>query len=385
MRGLNRRTLFNQLRLLGRATRADLAKSLGMSAPTAGKIVDELLALGVLAQVEGGAAVTRDGRRPPGPNGKLGRPGRLIELDRKKARFIGIELGVAETRLAALPVGADDEQRWAVRISTLNSAGRWQKQLTAAAKKLGASGLWGVVVSVPGIVDERAGRVLFSPNLHWTEGIDLRALVRQVWDVPVELVQEERALALGHQLDDRSGGNLLLVDFGDGVGGAAMLGGQVYRSSLPLSGELGHTPVIGNKRRCGCGAIGCIETLVSLPGLLQSHAESHPRESVTWEALQSRIDRKGLPDWLVKALNAMGVIIAGAINVLGLQRVVITGILNDLPPTVLEHLSAVVTRGAMWGRFGEVSCKGAPRRRVAGLVAVGMDRLVLDLTGHGVA
>jgi hypothetical protein len=31
----------------------------------------------------------------------------------------------------------------------------------------------------------------------------------------------------------------------------------------------------------------------------------------------------------------------------------------------------------MWGRFGEVICHQAPRRRTAGLVAAGLDRLVL--------
>ena len=41
---LNRRALLRQLQKLGVASRADLAKSLGMSQPTAGKIVDELLA-----------------------------------------------------------------------------------------------------------------------------------------------------------------------------------------------------------------------------------------------------------------------------------------------------------------------------------------------------
>jgi hypothetical protein len=31
----------------------------------------------------------------------------------------------------------------------------------------------------------------------------------------------------------------------------------------------------------------------------------------------------------------------------------------------------------MWGRFGEVVCQSAPHRRAAGLVAVGLDRLIL--------
>jgi hypothetical protein len=57
--------------------------------------------------------------------------------------------------------------------------------------------------------------------------------------------------------------------------------------------------------------------------------------------------------------------------------VVITGSITELAPAVLQHLSSAVANGAMWARFGEVECIGAPRRRAAGLVAVGIDRLVV--------
>jgi hypothetical protein len=63
--------------------------------------------------------------------------------------------------------------------------------------------------------------------------------------------------------------------------------------------------------------------------------------------------------------------------VLGLRRVVITGSLTELPPVVMDHLARAVQSGAMWARFGEVECVAAPRRRAAGLVAMGIDRLVV--------
>jgi hypothetical protein len=39
----------------------------------------------------------------------------------------------------------------------------------------------------------------------------------------------------------------------------------------------------------------------------------------------------------------------------------------------------------MWARFGEVICIGAPRRRAAGLAAVGIDRLVVPEMEAGAA
>ena len=197
---------------------------------------------------------------------------------------------------------------------------------------------------------------------------------------------------------------------------------------MPLSGEFGHTPVVGNSRRCGCGAVGCLETLVSERGLLESfgtaqaasgqtrRTPSVPRPSparteqdgagaVTnwgaastsegprlesgrgslpaWKDLVSNVADKGIEPWLSETLDATARIIAGALNVLGLHRVIVTGRLTELAGGI-DYLAAGVNKGAMWGRFGHVTCQSAPHRRAAGLVAAGIDRLILptgDATG----
>jgi predicted NBD/HSP70 family sugar kinase len=375
---LNKRALLWRLQRMGLASRADLAKTLGISQPTAGKIVDELLELGVLEEVDG--EIVAGLARTKSRQAKLGRPGRIVRLNRCQPRFLGIQLGVSDTNLALLPLGANEEDRWRVRVKTSNSAESWARQLQEAAVQLEANTLWGVLVSVPGIVDEPAGRVVFSPNLHWTEQADLARLVQRVWNVPVELVQEERALALGQQFADPSSDDFLLVDFGDGVGGAMIVGGQLFNHPLPISGELGHTPVMGNQRSCGCGAVGCMETLVSTRGLLQSYAAISQTKAPTWSGLVSHLEKQGVQSWLAEALEGAAVVIAGALNVLGLHRVVITGSLTELPLAVMEYLAQTIEQGTMWARFGKLECLQAPRRRSAGLVAVGIDRLVLPMT-----
>jgi predicted NBD/HSP70 family sugar kinase len=380
---LNKRALLARLQRMGVASRADLAKSLGMSQPTAGKIAEDLLRIGVLEELEEreASAKTEAEKSAPGP-ARLGRPGRMLRLNRSSPRFLGIQLGVNETKLAALPVGADMEDHWSVEVKTPSSAKDWARALRGAKGKLLLKGIWGVLVSVPGVVDEQAGRVLFSPNLHWTETTDLPGLVRQVWGAPAVLVQEERALALGHQFVEPDSEDFLLVDFGEGVGGAVIVGGKLYANPLPLSGEFGHTPVLGNSRPCGCGATGCLETLVSTRGLLESLAGAQGRAEATWNSLVETVQRQGIERWLAETLDATAVVIAGALNVLGLRRVVITGSPTELPSAVLDHLTASILRGSMWARFGEVHVHAAPRRRTAGMVAVGIDRLVLPMTAQ---
>lgn len=376
---INKRALLGRLQRIGQASRADLAKSLGLSQPTAGKISDELLRLGVLEEVDEVAAASLVRARSVDGRGKVGRPGRILRLNRSQARFLAIQLGVTETNVAAVPIGIEPEDHWTVQVKTPDSAEEWVRQLKVVAAKIQQKDFWGVLVSVPGIVDEAGARVLFSPNLHWTEAVELPALIQQVWPVPVEVIQEERALALGHQSVDAGEEDFLLVDFGEGVGGSAIVSGKLYTGPLPLSGELGHTPILGNRRRCGCGAIGCIETLVSVRGLLQSFAATRRGARPTWESFAASVDAKGVPKWLAETLDATGTVISGALNVTGLRRVVITGALTELHSRVMDHLGRAILKGAMWARFGEVTVETAPRRRAAGLVAVGIDRLVLPM------
>jgi len=381
---LNRRALLRQLQKLGMASRADLAKALGMSQPTAGKIVDELIVMDVLEEVaepQGG-----NGERPAEgeTTSQLGRPGRQLRLNQSRAKFLAIHLGVNATELAGLTLGVADQDNWPVSFELAdtdkdraNTAKVWEKKLHQAAKSLGGGNFLGVVLSAPGVVDETTNRILFSPNLHWTEKIDLTAIVGRVWPAPVLVVQEERALALGHYMVEPEYEDFLLVDFGEGVGGAIIVEGKPLSNPLPLSGEIGHTPVPGNVRRCGCGAVGCMETLISLRGLLESFSAAAPTAVHSWRGLCDYVAQNGVKPWLAQALDPAAAAIAGALNVLGLRRVVITGSLAELPPVVMQYLSHAVQNGAMWARFGKVECVSAPRRRTAGMVAVGIDRLVV--------
>ncbi len=380
-------------------SRADLSQRTGLSPPTVGKVADELIRAGVIESCESseptGSVPVGDGAGVGSePPVALGRPSRPLRLDRTTPRYVALQLGVRRTRLAAIPVSPRAMDcpagkcvrggGWSVDFRTPRRSQTWLSRLKQVAKQVRLSRPWSVLVSVPGVVNEGAARVLYSPNLHWTEQADLVELVRGVWDAPVLLCQEIRALALGHLSSEPGEPDFLLVDFGDGVGAALMQGGRLYCGSLPLSGELGHTPSPGNTRLCGCGAIGCIETLVSRPGLLASYQQRRNRRVVSrlsWRELAGDIDRGGVPAWMKQSLESAATVIGGAMNFAGVRQVVITGSLTELPAVVTEYLAGRIERAAMWARFGSVKISVAPRRRAAGLAMAAIDRLLIPSAG----
>jgi predicted NBD/HSP70 family sugar kinase len=211
--------------------------------------------------------------------------------------------------------------------------------------------------------------------------VDFRALLRGLTSVPVELVQEIRALALGQLAASPTQKDFLLVDFGHGVGGAAVIGGGLFTGSLPLGCELGHTPVLDNTRACGCGSVGCMETLLSRRGLFMSIQEAAGKSMAgakyAWNLVEDYIQQHGLEPWLRRSLQAGAASIAEAMNVLGVGRVVITGTMSGLPEPVRVYLAAEIRRAAMWGKFGEVSIEFEQRRRMRGLISVGIERLIV--------
>ena len=51
-----------------------------------------------------------------------------------------------------------------------------------------------------------------------------------------------------------------------------------------------------------------------------------------WAALVQTIEQRGVPAWLKKSLDVAAATIAGGLNMLGLNEVIITGTLAGLPP-----------------------------------------------------
>ena len=370
LRLANQTTIIEQLLERTTASRADLAKATGMSKPTTGKIIDDLARAGVVEEL----------KLASGGKGTVGRPGKQVRLMVSRPRFIVIELGVEWTKMAALSPMPPETEEWGAIFETPNDGATWVERVRVGAAALGLKRPLAVLVSASGVVDEEAGRVLLSPNLHWTENADLQQLLRQVWSAPIGLVQENRALALGEWGAANSQEDFLLVDIGEGMGGALMLGGRPFIGALPLSAEIGHTRLPGNLRDCGCGARGCVETLASEKGLVRSLREAEGQNGSSSIADVMYAASNEVPAWMATTLDAAGAAIGAALNTFGVRNVVLVGRVTELlPRPAAEYISTAIQRSTMWSRFQPASIRFAPRRRARGLVLAGLQRFVMPV------
>ncbi len=348
-------------------SRAAIARATGLSAMTAGKVVDDLIADRLADEA--------DPIIDPAVRNTMGRPARSVRVLASREIPI-VELGVRRTTVMAQPLACDRPPRRA-EFATPASPSTLLGRIDAARRELELKSGGFVVVSVPGVLDAAAASVLCSPNLPIIEAPGFLPKIGRLFRAQVCAVQEIQALALGHQAAADAPDSFVLLDFGDGVGGALVTGGSLFQGSVPMAGELGHTGVHGNHRVCACGAVGCVETLLSRDGLLTTFRARFRSRTASWNMLAQHVSARGVEPWLAKAIDAAAVVIAGAINLVGTQHVVLTGDLPSLHPEIGPMFEQRVRIHSLIGRFGQLVCRVAPRRRTLGLIAAAADRFLL--------
>lgn len=161
------------------------------------------------------------------------------------------------------------------------------------------------------------GRLLGLESLNWREWLGLRT------HVPV--FNDAQAALLGETWLGPAKGvsNVLLLTLGTGVGGAAMVDGRVLRGHLGRAGHLGHVSLNPD------GALDIVRTPGSLEDAVGENtlaARTGGRFKSTRELVEAF--RKGSPEaadvWL-KSIRALAAALAGFINVLDPEVIVIGG------------------------------------------------------------
>lgn len=122
-----------------------------------------------------------------------------------------------------------------------------------------------VCVGVPSTLSKDKRVVLSTPNVPGLNNIPLSELLRKRFGIAV-FVDRDVNLLLYHdaeKLKIPKEDSVVACYMGTGIGNAVRLHGQALLGRNGVACELGHIPVPGNRRRCVCGNIGCIETVAS--------------------------------------------------------------------------------------------------------------------------
>lgn len=238
----------------------------------------------------------------------------------------------------------------------------------ACARLLRDSGLRcvGAGLAVPSAVAEPEGTALNPLHIAWPAGSQVREIfatcVREAGipgpaftgnDVNLAALAEHRHGA------GRGAQHLLCVATGHrGVGGALVLDGRLHTGSSGLALEVGHLTVNPEGRPCHCGGRGCLDVETDpLAFLVAARREPGPEESLLKQA--SDLLRTEYEDAAVRAasdelIDRLGLGLAGLVNILNPDRIILGGLHRALLDADPERLRAVVADRSLWGRSGSV-------------------------------
>ncbi|WP_448812017.1 ROK family protein [Agromyces bauzanensis] len=197
-------------------------------------------------------------------------------------------------------------------------------------------------VSVPGLVDERAGVGIFSSNLGWRDA-PIRELAERALGLPVAFGHDVRAAGdAEHRLGAAQGyGDVVVLAIGTGIAGALVLDGRPYAGG-GYAGELGHALSDPDGERCTCGARGCLETIASAGAIARRYAAATgvavPGAREVLAAAEAG-DADAIRVW-DDALRALAEALARLVATVAPEAVVIGGGLAQAGPALFEPLRA---------------------------------------------
>ena len=207
-----------------------------------------------------------------------------------------------------------------------------------------AADMLGVGVGSPGQIDHDAGTVSHAGNLpDWLGTIAVAGPLREAIGVPIELAND---VQVGVMAESRLGAgrpysSMLGIFCGTGVGGGIVIHDELWLGR-GAAGEVGHMVVEPDGAPCPCGRKGCLEAYA---GRAAMEAEARRRiakgkhsdliaimekkgrtrmSSGVWAKALDRGDH--LAEHLIdRAVWALGLAAASAVNLLDVEAVVIGG------------------------------------------------------------
>lgn len=370
----------------GRApTRAALTAELGVTRATAGAVAAELQSLGL---------ITVDSR-PGAASGTQGRPSHRLAVDPDGPVVLAAQVHADGFRAALVGMGG----RIVATAPGSGTAGPDPAQILgevvrAGARLLESSGrrCVGAGLAVPSAVAEPEGTAINPLHLAWEVGAPVRDIfTRALADARVpgfyEADEGDEAAAdsdgkgsgAGARLEARAANDinlaalaehrhgagrgaehLLVVGTGHrGVGGALVLDGRLHTGSSGLALEVGHLTVDPGGRPCHCGSRGCLDVETDPLAFLEAAGREPGPEVSLLQRSQELIAAEYDSDPVVRSavetlIDRLGLGLAGLVNILNPDRIVLGGLHRTLLETDGERLRAVIADRSLWGRSGSV-------------------------------
>ncbi|MHA4737952.1 ROK family protein [Dyadobacter sp. MSC1_007] len=330
-----------------------MARLFHASIPSATGIVNDLMREGWITETGTGPA-------------RAGRPPVLYGLNAKKYLTLIMDINRHDTQLVIFDLHNQLVLKRKVDIR-LDDSSDFLEQLFAStddflkSNNITRSKLWGIGVSMPGLINTSQGINLTYLNLT-PPGVPLVTYLKQHFDLPVCLFNDTKATTIGeHRFGfavDKSQVLTINIDWGVGLG--IIINGEVFNGASGFAGELGHIQVKPDGMLCHCGKVGCLDTITSAIALIRQAKDgiNSGRATILKQIVNNDLDQLETSH-IIEAVHAgdefsidllsnvgteLGKGLATAVHLFNPEVIIVGGLLAEAGPFISNPIEQAINK-----------------------------------------
>lgn len=357
----NQQYIIDTLIKKGATSRAELAKTLKLSAPSVSNNINPLLDKKILQEIGEGDSI--GGRRPI-----------LLDFNYNYGYIIGIDLSSQNLKIALSNLKPEILEIQTIDISTERNGKCIIKIINGAIldildkHKLRTKHLFTVALGFPGVVNEETGHLIVMPLwLNVWDDINIREEIAQKFKVKVIIKNDINLAALGEARFGvaRDFDNLAYVNVDMGVGAGLIIHNRLYEGVRLAAGEIGYYSSSIADVNFDHRYYGPLESRIAIPGIVEkvkrdmaSGAKSRIMQLADGDI--AKIDVKVIERALElrdpyimsefeEIKNQLGIVLANISTILDLELVVLGGKLTNMGYELLTPLNEMVGRLTLLG------------------------------------
>ncbi len=200
-------------------------------------------------------------------------------------------------------------------------------------------------ITIPGLVDRKTKRVTFSSQIPEHEKVDFLGELEKVLKLDVYVENDANAAAYGEYLfgAGRGSKNLFYVTLGTGIGGAFIFNGKLWRGATGFAGEFGYITVNSDGMK--------LEEVASSANIIRrtkmrfhqdptSSLNEIGEESITVaDVVREAANGDDFARLMLERTgNYVGTAIAGVINLLNIEKIIVGGEIMQVGDVVLDSI-----------------------------------------------
>lgn len=242
-------------------------------------------------------------------------------------------------------------------------------------------------IGAPGPLDSKEGIIITTPNLPF-KNFNIINPIKKIYNINTYIDNDGNVAAIGEHTFGAGKGskNMIYITVSTGIGGGAILNGNIYRGNTCNALEVGHMTLDPKGPLCNCGNYGCAEVLASGTSIGRQGRQAIEKKVITSLSKYSDITAyevfneakngdKVCGEIVNKSLNYLGICIANLVSIFDPEVVIIGGGVSKAGEVVFNTVKDVVKMRCF--KILADSCEILPAKLSTNSGAIGAAALAL--------